>query len=77
MADSDKLLPRPDHSTTYGFASLPNIRCGFRSARSKIVCAKTLFAHANQLPAAFVSNNEGDSEFDTLTCVISDAIDVD
>lgn len=33
----------------YGLAPLPNIKCGLFSARSRMVCAKTLFAHANQL----------------------------
>lgn len=38
-----------------GFPASPNSKCGFRCARSKIVCAKTEFAHANQEPGGKVS----------------------
>jgi len=37
----------------YGSAPVPNNKCGFRSARSRIVCANTELAHANQLPANY------------------------
>jgi hypothetical protein len=33
----------------YASAPLPNSKCGFLCARSRIVCAYTEFAHANQL----------------------------
>lgn len=43
----------PKSTTTlykvYASAPLPNSKCGFLCAKSKIVCAKTEFAHANQL----------------------------
>lgn len=48
--ESDKVLGRPIYATLYASAPSPNRRWGFLAATSKIVCANTEFAHANQLP---------------------------
>jgi hypothetical protein len=44
------LLQETLHSNEYALAPFPKSKCGFRFARSKMVCAKTELAHANQLP---------------------------
>jgi hypothetical protein len=49
------------YSNEYAFAPFPNSRCGFRFARSKMVCAKTEFAQANQLPRQLLANTKHNS----------------
>jgi hypothetical protein len=46
------------YSNEYAFAPFPKSKCGFRFARSKMVCAKTEFAQANQLPRQLLANTQ-------------------
>ena len=61
----------------YGSLPSPKIRCGFLAATSRIVWAKTLFAHANQLPAVLSVPVTTSYGREILTGVFCDAIHID